>query len=146
MFYCGAARLATAAATCALPVVPRCGAARLAAAACALPAMLPLGGCASCHAVVLPASPPLLPPARCLSCCRQAVACRVTLWCCLPRHRCLRAACHVTVGQLRVVPHCGAAHITAACALPVVLPSGSCMSCSGVLLPALPPLLLPCCS
>src|SRR5712671_5055574 len=104
MFYCGAARLATAAATCALPVVPRCGAARLAAAACALPAMSPLGGCVSCHTVVLPASLPLPPPARCLSCCRQAVACRVTLWCCLPRHCCLCAACHVTVRQLRVVP------------------------------------------
>src|SRR5712671_6751772 len=116
MFYCGAARLATAAATCALPVVPRCGAARLAAAACALPAMSPLGGCVSCHTVVLPASLPLPPPVRCLSCCRRAVACRAALWCWPHRHRCCRlhAACHVAIGRLRVVPCCGAARIAAA--------------------------------
>src|SRR5712672_867307 len=116
MFYCGAARLATTAATCALPVVPRCSAARLAAAACTLPAVLPSGGCMSCRTVVLPASPPvvllsggcascravLLPaspllPARCLPCCHRAVARRAALWCCPPRCRCLRAACHVAV-------------------------------------------------
>src|SRR5712675_206842 len=142
MFYCGAARLATTAATCMLPVVPRCGAACLAAAAaaaCAPPVMLPSGGCASCCAVVLPTSPPPPPPVRRLSCCavvlptspplparclpcrRRAVACRAALWCCLPRHRCLRAACRVTVGRLRVMPRCGAARIAAAaCALAAV--------------------------
>src|SRR5712672_1551852 len=169
MFYCGAARLTTAAATCTLPVVPRCGAARLAAAACVLPAVSPSGGCVSCRTVVLPASPPL--PARCLPCRCRAVACRAALWCCLRRrcHRRLRAACRVAVGRLRVVPRCGAAPLAtaacaaacrvtvgrlrvvpccgaarvaaaaAACALLVVLPSGSCVSCRAVVLPASPP-------
>src|SRR5712672_1279460 len=117
MFYCGAARLATAAATCVLPVVLRCGAARLATAACVLPAVSPSGGCVSCRAVVLPASPPPLPPAHCLSCCRRAVACRAALWCCphcRRRRHCCRAAHCVAVGQLRVVQRCAAAHAAAA--------------------------------
>jgi len=189
MFYCGAARLATAAATCVLPVILRCGAARLAAcclcaacrvavgrlhvvphcgaarvaaatAACAPPVVLPSGGCASCCAVVLPASPlPPLParhlsccavvlpaspplPARCLLCRHRAVVCRAALWCCPPCRRCLRAACHVAVGRLRVMLRCGAAHVvaaTAACVLPVVLLSGGCVSCRTVVLPASPP-------
>src|SRR5712672_3629786 len=150
MFYCGAARLATAAATCVLPVVLRCGAARLAAAACALPAVSPSGGCVSCRAVVLPTLPLL--PARCLPCRRRAVGGRAALWCC-PCRRChcrLLAACRVAVRRLHVVPHCGAACIAAAaaaCALPVVLPSGGCVSCRAVVLPASPPLparCLPC--
>src|SRR5712672_2317855 len=128
MFYCGAARLATTAATCALPVVPRCSAARLAAAACTLPAVLPSGGCMSCRAVVLPASPQVPPPARRLSCCP-------------PRRRCLHAACRVAIGRLCVVPRCGAAHLAAAaCVLPAVLLSGGCASCCAVVLPASPPL------
>src|SRR5712672_2190310 len=80
MFYCGAARLATAAATCVLPVVLRCGAARAATAACTPPVVLPSGGCASCCAVVLPASLLLPLPAR-------------HRLCCPPRRRCLHAAC-----------------------------------------------------
>src|SRR5712672_2889700 len=145
MFYCGAARLATAAATCVLPVILRCGAARLAAAACVPPAVSPSGGCVSCCTVVLPASPPL--PARCLLCCHRAVVCRAALWCCPPCRHCLRAACRVAVGRLRVVLHCGAARIaaaTAACTLPVVLPSGGCVSCRAVVLPASPPLPVRC--
>src|SRR5712671_2874432 len=146
MFYCGAARLATAAATCTLPVVPCCGAARLAAAACTLPAVSPLGSCVSCCAVVLPTSLPL--PARCLPCRRRAVACCAALWCCPHRrcHRRLRAACRVAVGRLHVVPRCGAARLaTAACVLAAVSPSGGCVSGRTVVLPAspLPPAPLP---
>src|SRR5712672_4620656 len=94
------------------------------------------------HAVVLPMSPPPPPPACCLSCCRRVVACRAMLWCCLPCHRCLCTACHVAVGQLHVMPHCGAAYVataTATCTLPVMLPSGGCVSCRAVVLPASPP-------
>src|SRR5712672_3381475 len=100
--------------------------------------MLPSGGCTSCCAVVLPTSPPLPPPACCLSCCavvlpaspllpvrclpcrRRAVVCHAALWCCprRHRHRHLHAACCVAVGQLHVVPHCGAARLTTtACTL-----------------------------
>src|SRR5712671_4063456 len=168
MFYCGAAHLATAAATCVLPVVLRCGAARLTAAACALLAVSPSGGCVLCRTVVLPASPlppppVVLPSGGCASCCAVVLpasplparhllccpprrclraTCRAALWCCPPRHRCLHAACCVAIGQLCVVPRCGAAHLAAAaCALPAVSPSGGCMSCCAVVLPvsALPP-------
>jgi len=95
----------------------------------------------SCCAVVLPALPLPPPPACCLSCCHRVVACRAVLWCCPPCHRCLRAACCVAVRWLHVVPHCGTAHVATAattCVLPVVLLSGSCMSCHAVVLPALP--------
>src|SRR5712671_5698890 len=139
MFYCGAAHLATAAATCVLPVVLRCGAARLTAAACALPVVPPSGGCLSCCAVVLPVSSLPPPPACCLLCCCRAVACRAALWCCphRRRHRCrLRAACRVAVGRLHVVSRCGAARLaTTACALPAMSPSGGCVSCRAVVLP-----------
>jgi len=183
MFYCGAARLTTAAAACVLPVVPHCGAAHLTTAACALPAMSPSGSCVSCRTVVLPTLPPPLPPVCCLLCCHWVVACCATLWCCPPRHClhtaccaalwccppcrcCLHAACRVAIGQLCVVPRCGAAHLAAAachvaigqlhvmlhcgaacvvaatttCALPVVLLSGSCVSCYAVVLPTWVPL------
>src|SRR5882757_3095540 len=106
--------------------VLHCGAARLATAACTLPAVSPSGGCVSCRAVVLPTSPPL--PARCLPCCRRVVARRAALWCCPPRCHCLRAACRVAVGRLRVVLRCGAARLAAAaatCAPPVVLRCGA---------------------
>src|SRR5712671_440178 len=163
MFYCGAARLATAAATCVLPVVLRCGAARLAAAACALPAISPSGGCVSCRTVVLPVSPPPPLPVRRLSCCRWVVACRAALWCCPPCRcrrclcclRCLRATCRAArlaaaaaACAPRVVLRCGAACLAAAaCTLPAVSPSGGCVSCCAVVLPTLLPLparCLPC--
>src|SRR5712671_484244 len=113
-----------------LHVVPCCSAAHITTTTttCALPVMLPSGGCMLCRTVVLPASPPL--PAHCLPCCRWVVACHATLWCCLHCHCChhLHAACCVAIGWLRVMPHCGAARIattaTAACTLPVMLPSG----------------------
>src|SRR5712671_387950 len=138
MFYCGAARLATAAATCVLPVVLRCGAARLAAAACALPAISPSGGCVSCRTVVLPVSPPPPLPVRRLSCCRWVVACRAALWCCPPCRcrrclcclRCLRATC-------RAARLAAAAAVCAACAPPVMLPASP--------LPPLPACHLSCC-
>src|SRR5712671_1959936 len=138
MFYCGAARLATAAATCVLPVILRCGAARLAAAACALPAISPSGGCVSCRTVVLPVSPPPPLPVRRLSCCRWVVACRAALWCCPPCRcrrclcclRCLRATC-------RAARLAAAAAVCAACAPPVMLPASP--------LPPLPACHLSCC-
>src|SRR5712675_37496 len=74
-----------------------------------------------------------------------AVACLVTLWCCLPCRCCLRTACHVAIRWLHVVPRCGAAHVTAACALPVMLPSGGCVLCCAVVLPASLPLPPPAC-
>jgi len=106
-----------------------------------LPAVSPSGGCVLCRAVVLPASPL---PAHCLLCCCWAVVHRAALWCCLPhRHyHHLRAACHVAVGQLHIVLRCGAACLAAAattCALPVMLPLGSCVLCCTVVLPVLPP-------
>jgi len=89
------AHLATAAAACMLPVVPRCSAAALPP----LPArccVLPSDGCMSCRTVVCPhlaaAAAACVPPVVLPS----GVARRAALWCCPPRRcrRRLRAACH----------------------------------------------------